>query len=99
MPGIGLWQEWRRDACPSIQRARLSAVVKVVHGLLGGGRLRLTERGRGLPTTAFVNHNIQCVDRRLGTATYRWQVINALPPMRRTKERGEAEAFLREITA
>jgi ATP-dependent DNA helicase DinG len=38
-------------------------------------------------------------DRRLGTASYRWQIINALPPMRRTKERGEVEAFLRDITA
>lgn len=37
-------------------------------------------------------------DRRLGTASYRWQIINALPPMRRTKERAEVEAFLREIT-
>ena len=38
-------------------------------------------------------------DRRLGTANYRWQIINALPPMRRTKERSETEAFLRDITA
>ena len=37
-------------------------------------------------------------DRRLGKASYRWQVLNALPPMRRTKERAEVEAFLREIT-
>ncbi len=37
-------------------------------------------------------------DRRLGKAGYRWQVLNALPPMRRTKERHEVEAFLREIT-
>jgi ATP-dependent DNA helicase DinG len=37
-------------------------------------------------------------DRRLGKASYRWQVLNALPPMRRTKERHEVEAFLREIT-
>jgi ATP-dependent DNA helicase DinG len=37
-------------------------------------------------------------DRRLGKASYRWQVLKALPPMRRTKERGDVEAFLREIT-
>ena len=37
-------------------------------------------------------------DRRLGIASYRWQVLNALPPMRRTKERHDVEAFLREIT-
>jgi ATP-dependent DNA helicase DinG len=37
-------------------------------------------------------------DRRLGKASYRWQVLGALPPMRRTKERSEVERFLREIT-
>ncbi len=37
-------------------------------------------------------------DPRLGKASYRWQVVNALPPMRRTRERAEVEAFLREIT-
>lgn len=37
-------------------------------------------------------------DRRLGKASYRWHVLSALPPMRRTKERSEVEAFLREIT-
>ena len=68
MPGIGLLHEWLSDACPSIHRARLSALVKVVHGLLVGGRLTLTELGRRLPTTAFVKHNIKCVDRLLGNA-------------------------------
>ena len=68
MPGIGLLHEWLSDACPSIHRARLSALVKVVHGLLVGGRLTLTELGRWLPTTAFVKHNIKCVDRLLGNA-------------------------------
>ena len=38
-------------------------------------------------------------DPRLGKASYRWQVVSALPPMRRTRERSEVEAFLREITA
>ncbi len=37
-------------------------------------------------------------DRRLGKASYRWQVLSALPPMHRTKERHEVERFLREIT-
>jgi Transposase DDE domain len=68
MPGIGLLHKWLRDACPSIHRARLSALVKVVHGLLAGGRLTLTDLGRQLPTAAFVKHNIKCVDRLLGNA-------------------------------
>ncbi|MEY2445527.1 MAG: ATP-dependent helicase DinG [Ilumatobacteraceae bacterium] len=54
------------------------------------GRLIRTATDRGV---------VAVFDRRLGTATYRWQVIRALPPMRRTKERAEAQAFLRDITA
>ena len=53
------------------------------------GRLIRTAHDRGV---------VAVFDRRLGTAGYRWQVVNALPPMRRTRERAEAEAFLREIT-
>jgi len=37
-------------------------------------------------------------DPRLGKANYRWQIVNALPPMRRTRVRADVEAFLREIT-
>src|SRR2546422_10541469 len=66
MPGIGLLHKWLRDACPSIHKARLSALVKVVHVLLVGGRLTLTDLGRRLPTSAFVKHNIKFVDRLLG---------------------------------
>ena len=38
-------------------------------------------------------------DRRLNSARYRWEIISALPPMRRTRERAEVERFLGEITA
>jgi ATP-dependent DNA helicase DinG len=38
-------------------------------------------------------------DPRLGKANYRWQIVSALPPMRRTRVRADVEAFLREITA
>ncbi len=37
-------------------------------------------------------------DRRLGTANYRWDIIKGLPPMRRTRDRADAETFLHEIT-
>lgn len=37
-------------------------------------------------------------DPRLGKASYRWQIVQALPPMRRTRSRSDAEAFLHEIT-
>ncbi len=42
---------------------------------------------------------VAVLDRRLGTAGYRWDIVRALPPMRRTRHRAEAEAFLRDITA
>ncbi|MGZ4703078.1 MAG: ATP-dependent DNA helicase [Ilumatobacteraceae bacterium] len=53
------------------------------------GRLIRSANDRGV---------VAVFDRRLGTANYRWQIISGLPPMRRTKERSEVEAFLREIT-
>jgi hypothetical protein len=68
MSGIGLLHRWLRDTCPSMHKARLRALVKVVHGLLTGGRLTLTALGRQLPTSAFVKHNIKSVDRLLGNA-------------------------------
>jgi len=37
------------------------------------------------------------LDPRLATARYRWDIVRALPPMKRTRHRGEAEAFLREL--
>ncbi|CAN5676426.1 ATP-dependent DNA helicase [soil metagenome] len=42
---------------------------------------------------------VAVLDRRLGTARYRWDVIRALPPMRRTRDRAVVEAFLAEIAA
>lgn len=93
MSGIGLLHKWLRDACPSIHKARLSALVKAVHGLLAGGRLTLTDLGRQLPTSAFVKHNIKCVDRLLGNpqlqhervaiyrAVARWVLANTPHPV------------------
>ncbi len=42
---------------------------------------------------------VAVMDPRLGKANYRWDIVKALPPMKRTRSRAEAEAFLREITA
>ena len=53
------------------------------------GRLIRTASDRGV---------VAVFDRRLGTANYRWSIVRALPPMRRTRERADAEQFLREIT-
>jgi ATP-dependent DNA helicase DinG len=40
---------------------------------------------------------VAVMDPRLGTARYRWDIIKALPPMKRTKVRADVETFLREI--
>ncbi len=49
------------------------------------GRLIRTATDRGV---------VAVLDRRLGTARYRWDIVNALPPMHRTRHRAEVEAFL-----
>ena len=41
---------------------------------------------------------VAVLDPRLAKAGYRWDVVRALPPMRRTRHRAEAEAFLRSLT-
>jgi ATP-dependent DNA helicase DinG len=41
---------------------------------------------------------VAVLDPRLGKAGYRWDIVRALPPMRRTRHRDDAVAFLREIT-
>ena len=52
------------------------------------GRLIRTATDRGV---------VAVLDRRLGTARYRWDIVNALPPMRRTRHRSEVAAFLAEL--
>lgn len=55
----------------------------------GAGRLIRSGTDRGV---------VAVLDPRLATSrSYRWDLINALPPMRRTKDRAEAEALLREL--
>jgi ATP-dependent DNA helicase DinG len=54
----------------------------------GAGRLIRTATDRGV---------VAVLDPRLATARYRWDIIRALPPMRRTKDRAEVERFLRQL--
>ena len=55
----------------------------------GAGRLIRSAEDRGV---------VAVLDKRLATAArYRWEIVNALPPMRRTKDRAEVEAFLKQI--
>jgi ATP-dependent DNA helicase DinG len=50
----------------------------------GAGRLIRTATDRGV---------VAVLDPRLATAGYRWDLVRALPPMRRTRERADVEAF------
>jgi ATP-dependent DNA helicase DinG len=52
------------------------------------GRLIRTATDRGV---------VAVLDPRLGTANYRWDIVRALPAMRRTRHRADAEEFLRAI--
>ena len=54
----------------------------------GAGRLIRSAGDRGV---------VAVLDPRLASATYRWDVVRALPPMRRTKDPEEARAALRVI--
>ncbi|MGE0878038.1 MAG: ATP-dependent DNA helicase [Acidimicrobiia bacterium] len=40
---------------------------------------------------------VAVLDKRLAKASYRWDIVNALPPMKRTRHRDEVEAFLAEL--
>jgi ATP-dependent DNA helicase DinG len=51
----------------------------------GAGRLIRTATDRGV---------VAVLDPRLATATYRWDLVNALPPMRRTRHRQQVAEFL-----
>ena len=54
----------------------------------GAGRLIRRSSDRGV---------VAVFDRRLGTAPYRWDIVRALPPMRRTRHRADVIDFLTEI--
>jgi ATP-dependent DNA helicase DinG len=69
-----------RDAFARIDVPRAATLLAQ-----GAGRLIRAADDRGV---------VAVLDPRLGTARYRWDLIRALPPMRRTKRRAEVEAFL-----
>ncbi len=54
----------------------------------GVGRLIRSSADRGV---------VAVLDPRLAKAGYRWDLVRALPPMRRTRHRSEVEAFLRSL--
>ena len=74
-----------RDAFATIDLPRAATLLAQ-----GVGRLIRTASDRGV---------VAVLDSRLATANYRWQLIRALPPMKRTKDRRVAEAFLAALAA
>ena len=54
----------------------------------GAGRLIRSAEDRGV---------VAVLDSRLNTAPYRWDLVNSLPPFRRTGDIAEVEAFLTDI--
>lgn len=56
----------------------------------GTGRLIRSAEDRGV---------VAVLDPRLGKAGYRWDLVRALPPMRRTRDRADVEAFLAPLHA
>ena len=76
-----LLETWLRRNCGFMHRSRMMAVVKVVDGLLVGGRATLTELGRGIRNRVLEKHNIKCADRLLGNrrlAAERLSIYQAL---------------------
>lgn len=54
----------------------------------GVGRLIRSSSDRGA---------VAVLDKRLGTASYRWDLVRALPPMRRTRHRADVVEFLASL--
>ncbi|HSL59879.1 MAG TPA: ATP-dependent DNA helicase, partial [Acidimicrobiales bacterium] len=74
----------RADAFRTVDLPRAATLLAQ-----GAGRLIRTATDRGV---------VAVLDPRLATAArYRWDIVHALPPMRRTRHRADAEAFLREL--
>lgn len=73
-------QRWGREGFTRIDLPRAATLLAQ-----GAGRLIRSASDRGV---------VAVLDRRLGTATYRWDLIRALPPMRRTRDPGEVHRFL-----
>jgi len=63
-----LLETWFGRNCEFMHAARSKAVVKVVKGLLAGGKAVLTEIGRHVQAGRFEKHGIKCADRMLGNA-------------------------------
>ncbi|MGI8758902.1 MAG: ATP-dependent DNA helicase [Acidimicrobiales bacterium] len=83
----------RREAATRARRNAFAAVDLPRAAVLlaqGAGRLIRSAEDRGV---------VAVLDRRLATASYRWELVRSLPPMRRTKDPAEARRTLSELAA
>jgi len=84
------------DPLLDARRERLGAAAFRAIDLPRAAMLLAQAAGRLIRTAT--DHGVVAVfDPRLGRAGYRWDLVNALPPMKRTRHRAEAEAFLRTL--
>ena len=79
----------RREAIGAAAFATIDIPRAAMMLAQASGRLIRTSTDRGV---------VAVLDRRLGSATYRWDIVRSLPPMRRTRDRAEVEAFLGDLT-
>ncbi len=75
----------RRDRAGAAAFATIDVARAATLLAQAAGRLIRSAQDRGV---------VAVLDRRLGTARYRWDIISALPPFRRTRHRSEVERFL-----
>jgi hypothetical protein len=66
MHATGLLAQWLAQHSVIGHRARQAALLKLVHAVLGGSNLSLTQLGRYRPGTAYTKHHIKAADRLLG---------------------------------
>ena len=78
----------RREALGATAFAQIDLPRAAMLLAQAAGRLIRTTTDRGV---------VAVLDRRLGAARYRWDIVRALPPMRRTRDRSEVEAFLADL--
>lgn len=57
---------WLRRNCSFMHLARLAALVKVVDGVVYGGKATLAELGRGIRNEVLEKHNVKCADHLIG---------------------------------
>ena len=75
-----------RPISPALRNANNSRLEPQT--IEGAGRLIRSTSDKGV---------VAVFDPRMAKANYRWDFVNSLPPMKRTKDRAEVEEFLKAL--